>query len=367
MRKTLGIAALGAALAVAASAPAQATFNPVENPSDFKLYKTGFDRDAVNDLAFAWGRKVFLNEVIENATQRTRALADSDKDTRKVPRDAVAGFRWDSDDENKAYWLPQGITAPDTEVEGGYRVLLVSWHSDSEYARITLVEAGGQLQNARYRHIILVYPKAGGGAGLVKTHAGGIAWYRHWLYVAKKDVGLLVFDLRDITLVDKERRDDVLGYDYMLPRTGYYEKRNNPGMIFSSVSIDRSTPTPALVTSEFRGDDDDGTGRIMRWKINTETGLLGEVAEADGAWRLDGHNNIQGSMTKDGKIAVTTSWSTETGFVYSGRPNGSVFGVSWPDYVEGLHYEEYRDRVYSLTEHEGSRRVFAVKAPDLLL
>jgi hypothetical protein len=54
----------------------------------------------------------------------------------------------------------------------------------------------------RYRHVLLVYPtrtKQGKPTyRAVNSHAGGIAWYGNYLYVAETQRGVRVFDLRKI-------------------------------------------------------------------------------------------------------------------------------------------------------------------------
>ena len=61
----------------------------------------------------------------------------------------------------------------------------------------------------------------GGGLSFEKinaTDAGGIVWYRGWLYLGEGGRGLRAFDLNNIWEVDSET---AFGMDYIIPQARY--------------------------------------------------------------------------------------------------------------------------------------------------
>jgi hypothetical protein len=362
-RLALGLA-VGAMLTVA-TAPAAAQGTIQRDDRTYRMTKFGLDSAAttrINRAVGAYGERTDVGEMIRNATQRTRPLAS------KPTADTVGGFRWASTNESETSWYPQGITgSADSQADGvihGFRELIVSWHSnnpDDAYSRITVVQAD-DLDNGKYRHALLVAPDANGNVTPVRSHAGGLVWYKTRLYVADTNQ-LLVFDMRDLIKVRPSRRDDVRTYDYILPLRGRYDATTNPGLRFSSVSLDRSRPGHALVTSEF---SESGGGRIVRWPLNENTGLLGDTVTASGAWTANGVRFMQGALMKDNRFGLSLSYRNTphnfndwaSGSV--GSPLSSVRG--WPVGAQDLHYAPTSNRIYSLTEFANQRSVFAVSA-----
>jgi hypothetical protein len=301
-----------------------------------------------------------MRDVVEHANRTVTSASAPTAGT-------VASFGWDSADNTVPYWIPQGITGSSDAVGGnalvgGHKELLVSWYStNGKGGRITVVNAD-TLTGAKYRHILLVVPNANGSFGLVDTHAGGIAWYGNYLYVAQTTTGLRVFDMRDIIKVPQGRENETLGYRYILPQAGAYTTPKNPGVLFSSVSVDRSQATDALVTSEFKTNA--VGGRIFRWKVRAG-GLLGPTAVALGAWKATDVPSIQGALMKGGRIGLSSSYgSGKPGLWASGRGAHPLFRRAWPEGAEDVTYA-VSGRVYSLTEFAGRRKVFAVNASDL--
>ena len=309
MKQTIVLGMTAAAL-IAPGRAAAAGFNDL-NAANFSMTRTGLDDAAyarIRALENNYGNPVGMREVVENANRTTTGASAPTPGT-------VANFGWDSADNDVDYWIPQGITgssdavgAEGNAIVGGHKEILVSWYSNNgKGGRITVVNAD-QLSGAKYRHILLVVPNASGNFGLVDTHAGGIAWYGNYLYVAETNTGLRVFDMRHIIKVPRKRENETLGYSYILPQAGVYTTPNNPGVVFSSVSVDRSQANHALVTSEFR--QEAVGGRIFRWKINQDTGLLGPTAVALGAWKATDVPSIQGALMKGGKIGLSSSYSS---------------------------------------------------------
>ena len=285
---------------------------------------------------------------------------------------AVTGFRWEANNESEPDWRPQGITgSADAQPDGMWgpnKVLITSWHhegSGPQTARITLHKTTQANAGAPYRHVLLVAAKPGGDVDPIISHAGGLAWVGKHLYVASTD-HLRVFNLDDIITVREGRRGELPGrYNYILPQSGWYDADDNPGLRFSSVSVDRSQATPALVTSEFV--ENAPNGRILRFPL-AGGGLMGAQVDSIAVWRARGINNIQGALMKGGRFALTSSYGeSNPSFLYTGAQNVVTDRdpIRWgrPG-AQDLFYAPERDRLYSLTEFENSRRVFAVDASN---
>lgn len=351
--------ALGAVL-LAALVPSAAQAQQVDDTdASFTLTRSGFDADVdrnIDAVANRMGGRVGLQELFTNAEQRTRAL-DGDP----VPN-ALTGLRWAAGNESESDWRPQGITgsadAYPSGKAGDYQALITSWYHrpDPSYARLTLHDTTKSNANAPYRHVLLVAPTASGEVELVQSHAGGLAWVGDHLYVASTD-RLLVFRLSDLIKVKPDLRDEVLTYDYILPLAGSF----TGDLRFSSVSLDRTQAQPALVTSEFKENADGG--RIVRFPV-PENGLMGPTVTSDGAWRADGVQNIQGALMKNGRFALATSFGNgNPSALYAGAPNTTLRRTQWArSGVEDLFLVRSNDRLYTLTEFENTRRVFAVDA-----
>jgi hypothetical protein len=358
-RIALGLV-LGAGFAAAAPAAALgAAFQPIST-AGFGMARTGFDAGTYANVAALekkYAGVATIGSVVENGAKKTRPLAGS------PGPGVVAGFRWDEEDSDVPTWIPQGITGSADAVPGGivdgHRELVVSWYSTAgKGSRVTFINADA-LVGAKYRHVLLVEPKAGGGFGIVESHAGGIAWYGNYLYVAQTNGGLRVFDLRHIVKVPADRKGETLTYQYLLPQVGMYLS-TTPGLVFSYVSLDRSGKRPALVTGEFR--QGEAGGRIVRWKLNGNTGLLGPKAKAKAAYTSP-VGSVQGALMLRGKIGtISSAGETNPGTFTTGAPGQTATGRAWAAGGEDMTFAGTSGRIYSLTEYAGARTVFAVNA-----
>jgi hypothetical protein len=82
-------------------------------------------------------------------------------------------------------------------------------------------------------------------------------------------------------------------------------------------------------------------------------------------WHARAITDIQGALMKNGRFAVTTSYSDRPSHLYGGRP-GAVMKDnqwSWPG-AEDLFLVGSNDRLYTLTAFPDTRRVIAVDASD---
>ena len=133
---------------------------------------------------------------------------------------AGTGYGWegsaDFDDAHTTKWYPQGITtsadAYDAGDYDGYKIHIVSWHSDNyddgkRGARVSFINQSG---SKKYRHILLVQPTGTDNfAAITGLHAGGIMWYGNLLYVVSTGFGLRVFDLNHLYKVDGSISDQI--------------------------------------------------------------------------------------------------------------------------------------------------------------
>jgi hypothetical protein len=358
--RTILVAALVAALLAPATASA-AGFEPISTKG-LGLTKTGLgsaDYGRVAKLEQKYP-PAGVGAVIASANRRVRPLGKAPE--LSAVKDVAGGFRWNKGDNAVDYWYPQGITGSADAVPGGvvdgHRELLVSWYSkNGKGTRVSFVNAD-KLESAKYRHVLLVTANGNGGFGLVKSHAGGIAWFGNYLYVAETHGGLRVFDMRHILRVPNP--DDALGYAFILPQVGLY-KTTNKDLVFSYVSVDR-TSGPALVTGEYRKGA--AGGRVVRWPLDAGSGLPvgGQAAAAFSSPAT----NVQGALMVNGRIGTSSSAGAgNPGVFTSGAPGQATGAHAWGAGPEDLTYAGTSGRVYSLTEHPGARVVFGVPAASL--
>ena len=360
---SMRLALVAAGLTVALPSAAQAQ-QVNDLGKSFTLTKSGLDAgvDAnINAAVNRYGRRVGFQEVFNHAEQVTRGL-----DGAPVPG-TLTGFRWGANNESEPDWRPQGITgsadAYDSGTAGPYKVLITSWHGEpTEYSRVTFHNTTTSNANAPYRHALLVVANPDGTATPLQTHAGGLAWIGNHLYVASTD-RLLVFRISDLTKVKPALRGEVRTYDYILPLAGAYTANDNPALRFSAVSLDRSQKQKALVTSEFKPNEAFG-GRIVRFPVNDD-GSTGPTVTSLNAWKTAGIKNIQGALMRGGRFAITTSLGSAPSQLFAGARNSPLKVTTWSKTgVEDLFLVGSNDRLYTLTEFEGSRRVFAVDGSD---
>jgi hypothetical protein len=368
--KTRRIAVLTLAAALLAPATAHADqFEPVEpaNVAKLKFKLSGLNATSygrVKRLAATYPRRS-VKYVVEHAKRPTQSASGSTSISEVGPG-AVSSFKWADADNNSALWKPQGITgsaaAVDDGIVGGHRELLVSWYKDIPIspAKVSFVLADS-LDNTTYVHVALVIP-AGKSVTPIRSHAGGIAWYGHYLYVAETDIGLRVFDTRYILGAKKLPRSADLGLPYVLPQVGLYRQVKGAGLSFSFVETDRTGPS--LITGAYA--DRELGGQVVRWPLNDKTFRVG--TQATGAWRMPA-SNVQGALMHNGRLLASSSYDMEgsngDGELVSGFPGLDAAHYRWPDAAEDVHYAGTSRRVYSLTEGRGDRVVFAVDAASV--
>ncbi len=347
----------------------------------FSLQKTDFESLAplVEGLAGV-AAPVSLSAVLADLNRSAVAIAAS-----AVPGDPGGvdlAFRWEDEENDKLTWVPQGLTgSPDASATGlveGRRVVLVSFYWDEGAApadpakgvRLALVDISDPAA-PQYRFLLLVEPKAGPDWGIVDIHAGGIAWYGDYLYVASTGSGLRVFDLRQLFQADTS--EDVIGcdaisckaglYKYVLPQIGRYQRVTpcDAPPIFSFVALDRSSSPPALVTGEYCSDTACAgplAGRIFRYPLDPESGLLA----ADQTFARDayymGERQVQGGVSSGDTFLLSSSAPAGgAGDLYRVTTTASTtFG--WVDTPEDLMIDPSTSSIFGLSEGVGARVVF---------
>jgi hypothetical protein len=313
------------------------------------------------------------------------------------------GFEWKDDDGGTTRWVPQGLTggADSGEADGARKWLAASWHSEQDDVekgmRMSFVDSTDWSNPIRYRNVLLVNPIAAADApskhdtfAPIPAHAGGVVWFRNYLYVADsrgfedgKPGGVLVFDMTRIKEVD-DSRDDVIGwspadrtyyafgYRYVLPQVGSYRQvATDAGkpLRWSFLALDRTGAKRSLMMGEY-ATSDQAPGRLIWWDLDERTGrlaitspgspLVASLARACGDERFlqGGHSH---EALADGTVWLSRSSGRDA--LYE-RPVGGGQGVTrepWADQPEGLTYSPASDNLWCVTERAGARAVFAVK------
>ncbi|NUP07399.1 MAG: hypothetical protein HOW73_15220 [Polyangiaceae bacterium] len=289
-------------------------------------------------------------------------------------------FSFSDSDNATGEWWPQGITGTwDATAEGtlgGKKLALVSWYhgggpgTPSTDVRLSLVDVTGNTYP--YRLLLLVEPTGTPEAPdfvSVPLHSGGVAWVGRYLYIVDTWNGFRVFDMERILRPDIGEADQ-MGYDpasdsyyaqnfkYIVPQIGHYEDPNLCNQRFSFVSIDRSTDPVSVVTGEY--DPDSVYGGIFRYPVD-ETGLLkgGPTLFPAEAW-VCGQKALQGVVANEGQFWMSSSapdgWDGE---LYRAAPDSPSETYGWNKWPEDLSYEPADDLLWSVSEGENERFVFA--------
>ena len=232
----------------------------------------------------------------------------------------------------------------------------------------------------------------------VSSHAGGMAAHWPYLYVAQGDLGIYVFDLRrfieaDTSSTCKEavgmigKKLCARGYDYLLPRVGYYRYPEDMHYTchpkFSSMSLDYVGNKESILSGEYRCSDENkscpgninktckkGTcepqySRMIRWPMNKSNGRLvtnkDGIVVAEGAW-YTGSGEVQGvaSYTENNKTTffLNGAYYHNNGLISSGvGPSAKLKRFKetkreWYHAPEGM-YITTKGSIWSVTESKG--------------
>ncbi|MGH1565631.1 hypothetical protein [Mumia sp. DW29H23] len=325
------------------------------------------------------GTRTSVPAMLDAADQQAREV--------DVPgRAAAYGFAWEPDDVDTELWYPQGITtSADADAgttpggTGGRDVVVVSWyaHHDARRngSRLTFVD----LATLRYRHVLLVRPRRmpwGVRAHPLPIHAGGIAWYGPYLYVAATRAGIYLVRIDDLLRLDPDARrgpSERLGYDLVLPvfaRLRAWSRDDGSRLRYSFLSVEHGSPAdgdPAsLVVGEYGGVGK--TQRLWRFPLDPRTHLpvrdehTGRVTPAE--LHADVSPRMQGATALDGTWYLTTSQGRgNNGDLLVGRPGAfRRHKKVLPTGCEDIAAWPQQRRLWSVTEWPGMRWVYAVDA-----
>jgi hypothetical protein len=315
------------------------------------------------------------------------------------------------DDQYNDDWYPQGITgtADAYATNDGARLLLVAWYfkfrPERDYesgltkkddpafpgARISVIDVSRSWE-APYRHVLLVKPIDGGNDGAsfeaVWTHAGGLAWYGDYLYVADGPQ-LLVFRMDQVTDIKGSnprylestqvgREGSVFhayGYRYVLPLYKVYTFETDDPTVdidpFSALGMDKSEVPHRLVAANFVSpgsstyDSDVRFTVAYRFDFNTYDARLAEsagVVDASDAYR-HGVLYVQGVLSAGDRFWFCQS-STENRLVTLETTSSTPESWGWAYGGEGLTYSPTTDNLWCVTEFPFKRYFFCVNRAE---
>jgi hypothetical protein len=297
-------------------------------------------------------------------------------------------------DQDTTKWIPQGLTtSADAQPDatwGQNKVVMVSWYHNEDNGakgvRVSFVNVNN-LGAPSYRNVLLVEPRRRSDGtpdfDAVPIHAGGLAWYQHYLYVVDTWGGLRVFDLDHIWRLRVEESGEVglgtdgrfhaFGYLYVLPQAFRYNVQT-PITVrpfrFSSVGLDRTSTPDSLVVTEFREAGSSDPARTLRYGLDSQTGRLRESVIQERAIPSEGFDvdvdQLQGGVSINGRFYFSKSAGRDNrGDLIRFRPQALAidqFPGALPIGTEDLSYWPARDQLWGLGEYAVTRRVVAVSA-----
>ncbi|MFE5092934.1 RICIN domain-containing protein [Streptomyces sp. NPDC056638] len=323
------------------------------------------------------------------------------------------GFCWDeTDDKTSAWsngWHPQGFTAShDADASGtvdGHHLYMATWyygveeHDRNKKARISILESNGTERT--YGHVLLVRPSGSRAdprfTSVDDVHADGMVWYGNRLFVANGGE-LQIYDLNHLWKVNSiSETSGISGgtssaeyHQWALPMVARYSNRtkaqqdaaeptkrsnmNCDGAIacLSSLSLDRSTSPPRLVSGRYGDAKRSEPVDVIRWPIE----YLGEggtsPVSATAAYEAPVHG-LQGVAT-DGTYYYMSAMC-DTGYMKATDPaNTSAYYCIWqavpdgpvsmltrtPPLTQNLSFSFSSGRLWGMNEKDGKRVVFSL-------
>ena len=351
------------------------------------LEKTSIDQNILN----AWGlNTVSVGDMVYN---RVAVQIDSNHtlfNGKAAKTRFVSGFKWNSDDWSNG-WTPQGITSSGdadglTGLWDGKKFIAVSWHESDNRIRVSFADVTNPALPV-YRNVLLVEPYIHATLGAsfknIPIHAGGIVWYKNWLYVMDTYNGIRVFDISQIkeptvlgtTTIGKVSSGYAAqGYEYILPQVARYTPVAPFGMRWSFCGLDQSSgETPRLVVGEYdTAASATSPCKMYWWDLDSTTGELvlasGQAEASEKAFVTIPYLQGVHSM-RSGTPLVTTLFVTSTQndsiikSVLDGAGTDTLF--TWPNNPEGLTYFPTSDELWCVQELSGQRIVFCVYRSSL--
>ncbi|MGW0538163.1 RICIN domain-containing protein [Streptomyces sp. NPDC003032] len=340
------------------------------------------------------------------------------------------GFCWDrTDDDTSSYneaggWHPQGMTASheayDSGTVDGHHLYMQGWYYGQgkeireTKARISILESAGEERT--YGHVLLVKPTGSraepGFEAVDQIHVDGMVWYGNRLFVANGGE-LQIYDLNHLWKMKSVA--DGVGiqngvskadhHQWALPMVARYTTRTkaqedasanksprfcgkpkdpDPIGCLSSLSLDRSTGQPRLVSGEYRSNSDElryqdppaavdeRPARVITWPLQ----YIGEGGTSP-VTATSAHvapvRQLQGVATdgtyfylsaecpvdymNDHRPGDTGSYSC----VWQAKPGGQTSVLTHaPPLTQDLNYAPGSGRLWGSNELTGKRVVFSL-------
>ncbi|MCA9684751.1 MAG: hypothetical protein KC457_21380, partial [Myxococcales bacterium] len=313
--------------------------------------------------------------------------------------DYQGGFEWQSGDQSVSYWIPQGLSGGTSP---NHDWVIVSWHYDETHiaddanppasgdkgVRLSFAAVDDLGGDVPYRHVLLAQPDAQAGLASIDIHAGGLAFYPPYLYVADTSRGLRVFDTTQFLVTATTDCGDKIGkqgdavcaygYAYALPQVGaYFYPQGLPKPckpVFSFLSLDQTSQPPSLISGEYDNDVNVGIySRLLRFPLDADSKLplLGptDAVRASGAWYA-GNRNIQGAAAIDDEFLLNATRYSGALFTGAVDQASTVYRASngdWGWMPEGIHHDPDSGLVFIDTEGHANmpRLVFAADAASI--
>ena len=374
------------------------SYGPRPSTADYVL-KRGPQRSAAIERLDARLSKSGVQKLLSKANRKLSSADCGKSDRAAVPSGSVV-YCWKSGDDTSSEWYPQGVTttsdANADERWGRKRALIITWYdagkSPKKGVRLSFVDPARK----RYRHVLLVYPtgtRAKPNYRAIDSHAGGIAWYGNYLYVAETNRGVRVFDLRNIfdlglsTNGTTRNRKRIglhgktyygAGNRYVLPQqlTYYDNAAGAPAKCsgagapkHSWVSIDRSRRPDMLMTGEYcKG----AKGRIGLWRVRDLDPYTSLAAPARSV------NYLPDEFVQGGTASHGTYWFTRRVPLPPRRRNrGRLVSGEWTAGGVQRNREDVKiskgpedlscwrstSRLWTVAEHSADRALYGIADP----
>ena len=354
-----------------------------------------------------------IYELTDFNRQMTDITDDSNKNLGLDVGQEIKGLKvaraFNQGDLDTVKWRPQGIACDLHANRNGRnrKYIIVSWYNYNDNVdggdygtRLSFIN----IDTWEYRHVLLVQPTGNDKVfEAAKGHAGGIAWYGDYIYVAYTDVGFQVYNINHLIRAKDNPDKDKVGvysdgfyaydYKYFLPLTGTNQftvhkgKECDPVIInvhkddddfglpkFSFVSVVRgNSKTPdCLLSGEF--DNCPGhTSWLSKWALDS-SGLLNPFIEQPFGikeFNLD-IGSVQGAAEALGFFWFSQSTNPDGPSILHQLSRKAQIGHSgqakypgWPMGAEDLDFDDSDNSLWCLTEYEsdkdhGKRKIFNI-------
>lgn len=328
----------------------------------------------------------------------------------------VRTWCWRAGDNRNNEWIPQGVTTNNDGNGGAVNKIFVTWYDgcdpdDNAHGgqgcqdgpspdeepekgvRVSIYTPGRGYQN-----VLLVEPFNNSSHNpsfhATHMHAGGVALYGNFLYVADTRYGMRVFDTRQIFDMNQSwtrewvyydetkvgRHDNKWyshGYQYLWPAVGEWRldgaadgtKCLGAGhpLKFSFVSVDRVSNT--LLAGEYcpTPDATSKPGRVARYKLGSTTTPSQGLSTGE-AWdevELP-RDHVQGVVSQGNTFYVNVSNGDSPGTMWKYDLVGGELvnprGITTAVGCEDLSFDTSTGNVYSASEYYGKRAIYSISS-----